>query len=162
MSMWDTVLAILIVVFLLLVSIAPHVHALNCETQISNVRIEQAVEVAGRAYGVDPCLVAAVIKAESDFQSRAVSPRGAEGLMQLMPDTAAILGVDDSFNIEWNIAGGTRYLNQMYAQFGTWRRALIAYNWGPGNLLKYGEDRMPEETQTYLLRVERFYGNTIK
>lgn len=129
--------------------------------KIVQLRVDQAIDVAGRAYRVEPRLIAAVIKAESAGREKAVSVRGARGLMQLMPDTARSLGVRDSFNIEQNVLGGTRYLRLMYDQFGSWRMALIAYNWGPGNLERYGADRMPRETRDYLVMVERFYGKQI-
>ena len=126
----------------------------NAKTEIYNTEIL----LAGRTYGVEPCLIASVIKAESDFDEQAVSPKGARGLMQLMPATARELGVRDSFDPVQNILGGTRYLKQMYEMFGSWRLALIAYNWGPGHLEKYGPNRMPKETRQYLERIERYYG----
>lgn len=124
----------------------------------SSSRINDAIMVASRAYDIEPELIQAVIKAESSFNERAVSPAGAKGLMQLMPKTARYLGVDDIFNIEQNILGGTRYLKEMKEMFGSTRLALIAYNWGPGNLAKYGKEKAPKETRDYLRRVEKFYG----
>ena len=133
---------------------------MSCENvEVNQQRIEQAIEVAGRAYGLDPCLLAAVIKAESSFKPDAISLRGARGLMQLMPDTATLLGVKDSFNIEQNILGGARYLADMAELFGSIRKGLAAYNWGPGNLAKYGMERIPEETRQYIQKVTvTFYG----
>lgn len=136
------------------------VYPMSCENvEVNQQRIEEAIEVAGRAYGLDPCLLAAVIEAESSFRPEAVSPRGARGLMQLMPDTATLLGVKDSFNIEQNIMGGARYLADMVEMFGSIRKGLAAYNWGPGNLAKYGMERRPKETVDYIERVTlTFYG----
>lgn len=74
-----------------------------------------------------------------------------------MPSTAKELGVADPFNPIDNIIGGTKYLRQMYDRFGTWRLALVAYNWGPTNLSNKGIERMPRETRNYLKRVEEFY-----
>jgi soluble lytic murein transglycosylase-like protein len=81
--------------------------------------------------GVDPCLVMAVIKAESNFNTHAVSPASAAGLMQLMPGTATELGVQDRFDPVQNISAGTLYLAQCIQQFGDIRLALAAYNSGP-------------------------------
>ena len=78
-----------------------------------------------------------------------------------MPRTAEILGVRDSLNPDENILGGTKYLRLMYDEFGSWRMALIAYNWGPGRLTHRGADRMPKETIDYLERVEKYYGKQI-
>ncbi len=124
---------------------------------VISYQFEEEINLAGRLYGVPAGLIAAVIKAESNFDPQAVSPRGAEGLMQLMPDTARELGVEDSFNPLSNILSGTKYLRQMYERFGTWRLALIAYNWGPTNLVKKGEENMPEETRNYLKRIGELY-----
>ena len=140
------------------------VHERNkqCEYEkIIQSNIKEAIVMAGRVYRVQPCLIAAVIKAESSFRPEAVSPRGAEGLMQLMPNTALELGVEDTFNPAENILGGAQYLREMYDQFGTWRLAVIAYNWGPGNLRQFGAEHMPKETRDYLRRVEIYYGKPL-
>lgn len=123
--------------------------------------IEELIRLAGFIYKVDPQLIEAVIRAESNWNVCAVSSAGAVGLMQLMPATAKELGVDNVFDPITNIIGGTRYLRRMYDLFGSLRSALIAYNWGPGNLEKYGEHMIPDETRQYLLRVTRFYGRSI-
>jgi hypothetical protein len=104
-----------------------------------------------------PELINGVIRAESNFKVRAVSSAGARGLMQLMPATAKELGVENSFDIEQNIDGGARYLRKMLDRFeGNVRKALAAYNAGPGTVIKYN-GRVPyAETRQYVRRVLRF------
>lgn len=111
---------------------------------------------AGHLYKVDPYLVRAVIKHESSFNSRAVSAKGAQGLMQLMPQTAREVGVRNSFDPVQNIDGGTRYLRQMIDQFGSLYTALLAYNAGPG---KVSRGRIPSESHRYASRVLHSYYN---
>jgi|GEM_PF-2448206 len=119
--------------------------------------IEQAVSAAADAYDLPRHLISGVIKAESDFQVRAVSPAGARGLMQLMPETAKELGVDNPFDIRQNIDGGARYLKKMIDLFdGDIEQALAAYNAGPGTI-KRSQGRIPyPETRVYVQRVLSF------
>ncbi|HEY3083490.1 MAG TPA: lytic transglycosylase domain-containing protein [Chloroflexota bacterium] len=107
---------------------------------------------AGR-HGVDPTLVAAVARAESGLDPRAVSRAGAKGLMQLMDGTARGLGVKDSFDPAQNVEGGTRFLSDMLDRFGSPELALAAYNAGPNAVLKHGGVPPFKETQTYVRRV---------
>jgi len=118
--------------------------------------IEQHVQKAAEKYDLPPALIKAVIRAESNFQVDAVSAAGAQGLMQLMPATAEELGVNDPFDIKQNIEGGTRYLRKMLDRFeGSVRKALAAYNAGPGTVIKYN-GRVPyPETRQYVKRVLR-------
>jgi len=120
-------------------------------------RIEGGIETAAHRYNLPKSLVRAVIKAESGFQVRAVSPAGAQGLMQLMPATAKEMGVTDAFDIDQNIDGGAKYLRAMLDRFdGDVKLALSAYNAGPGTVAKYN-GRVPyAETRNYVARVLRF------
>jgi soluble lytic murein transglycosylase-like protein len=115
------------------------------------------IEQAGQKYGVEPSLIKAVIQAESSGNPKAVSPAGAQGLMQLMPKTAAELGVYDPFNPAQNIMGGTRYLRQLLDRYqGDRKLALAAYNWGMGNVENHLKS-MPRETCNYIVKVENYY-----
>lgn len=111
------------------------------------------IQAAARANGIDAELIMAVIQAESNFNPQAVSPVGAEGLMQLMPATAAELGVNDAFDPEQNIQAGSRYLKRLLDRYdGDVSLALAAYNWGMGNLERHPE-QMPEETVQYVAKI---------
>ena len=134
----------------------------NSHAHMPDQRIVNAVEVAANAYDVKPELILAVIQTESSFRPHAKSPQGAQGLMQLMPRTAVLMGVVDVWNVEQNIMGGTRYLAEMMEMFGSTRKALIAYNWGPGNVIKKGVKNMPQETRDYLEIVLRHYTHFTK
>lgn len=120
---------------------------------------EDLIAKASARYCVDPALVKAVIKAESNFNHRAVSPVGARGLMQLMPATATMLRVEDSFHPENNIDGGVRYLRYLMDLFnGNLSLALAAYNAGENAVIRYN-NRIPpyQETQTYVKRVLSYF-----
>ncbi|MFP4687511.1 MAG: lytic transglycosylase domain-containing protein [bacterium] len=118
--------------------------------------LKQLIDGASRRQGVDSELIVAVMEAESDFDPEAVSSKGARGLMQLMPDTAAELGVDPD-DPQQNIEGGTRYLGQMISRYGELDKALAAYNAGPGQVDSYDEIPPFQETQNYVNKVLQRY-----
>lgn len=118
------------------------------------------IESAAAAHEVDPALVRAVIRVESNFEAQSTSPKGAMGLMQLMPGTARDLGVKNPYDPEENIHGGTRYLKILLERFdGDPAPALAVYNWGMGNMARHPE-RMPRETRAYVSRVMQEYAKT--
>ena len=120
----------------------------------SQTLIADSIKAAARKYNLPEKLIASVIQAESNFQVDAVSPAGAQGLMQLMPATAKELGVDNPFDARQNIDGGAGYLRQMLDRFGgEIRLALAAYNAGPGTVEKYNGNVPYRETQNYIERV---------
>lgn len=115
--------------------------------------------IAGRQR-LDPALLHAVISAESAFNPRAVSPKGAVGLMQLMPTTAERFGVSNPYDPIANIQGGARYLRLLLDQFKSTHLALAAYNAGEGAVIRYGNAIPPyPETRTYVERVLGFYNH---
>lgn len=124
----------------------------------STTTYDQDIRRIGRQYQVEPQLIKAIIQAESDFDHRAVSRRGALGLMQLMPDTARELRVANPFNPRENIDGGTRYLRQILDSFkGNLTLSLAAYNAGPGLVTRTGAVPEIPETQQYVTKVIRQY-----
>ena len=109
---------------------------------------------AARKHNMDPALIKAVIKAESNFNHRAVSRKGARGLMQLMPATASSLQVQDSFHPENNIEGGVKYLRYLLNYFnGNLPLALAAYNAGENAVIRHGGVPPYRETKEYIQRV---------
>ena len=120
--------------------------------------IEAEIEIAARTHGIDANLIRAVIRAESSYRPDAVSRAGAMGLMQLMPGTAASLGVTDPFDIRQNIDAGTRYLVRQLERFnGDLSLALAAYNAGPNAVIRHGGIPPFPETQNHVPRVLRFF-----
>jgi hypothetical protein len=116
--------------------------------------ISQVVNEASGRYRLDPDLVNSVIKAESGFNARAVSPKGAQGLMQLMPGTASQLGVPNAFDPEGNVEGGTKYLRELLERYNfDMVKALAAYNAGPQRVEKYGGVPPYYETRAYVARI---------
>lgn len=157
---------------------------LNAVTQIDNIktekveienstnkytdidyRINNAISISAKKYGIDENLIKAIIKVESNFNVNAKSSAGAKGLMQIMPSNYNHLGITDPFNIEQNINGGTKLLKEYMDKYdGNVKMALMAYNGGPGRMKNRGvksEDdlyKMPKETQNYVSKVMKYYG----
>jgi soluble lytic murein transglycosylase-like protein len=125
----------------------------------SKKKFDAMINSAASRYGIDPQLVKAIVKAESDYDEKAVSKKGATGLMQLMPATASRMGVRNIHDPEDNVEGGIRYLSQLLKMFD-WQvpLAVAAYNAGENAVVKYG-NRVPpyNETQTYVKRVMHYY-----
>ena len=116
------------------------------------------IKDASARYGVEAELIQAIIMAESSYNPRAVSKRGAQGLMQLMPSTAKALGVEDSFNPEHNIHGGVRYFKYLLDRFeGDVKMALAAYNAGSSRVREYQGIPPFKATQYYIDRVFSYY-----
>jgi hypothetical protein len=121
---------------------------------LNQAKLGAIVKKYAEEHGVDEDLVWAVMRQESGFNSRAVSPKGAMGLMQLMPGTAALMGVKDPFDVEQNIAGGIKYLETCLNRFDQdVSLALAAYNAGPGNVVKYQGCPPFQETRHYVAAV---------
>jgi soluble lytic murein transglycosylase-like protein len=117
--------------------------------------IDQLIERIAAQFSLAPELIRSVVAAESSYDPRAVSPVGAQGLMQLMPATAQELGVNDSFDPQQNLEGGSRYLKSLLDKYdGDLDHALAAYNWGQGNVDRRGLEQMPTETRNYLARIK--------
>ena len=118
------------------------------------------ISQASRRFGVDVSLVKAVIKAESDFDHRAVSQKGAQGLMQLMPETSDAMAVGNPFDPEENIFGGTRYLSILLKRFkNDTRLALAAYNSGPERVETHNGVPPIPETERFVKKVMHYYNN---
>ncbi|MBI5634595.1 MAG: lytic transglycosylase domain-containing protein [Nitrospirae bacterium] len=118
----------------------------------------QYIQKAASKYALEPELIRAVIKTESNGNHRAISRKGAKGLMQLMPSTARDMNVSNPFDPEENIEGGTRYLKYLLERFnGNMTLALAAYNSGPGTVEKYGNVPPIDETRQYVKRIFNLY-----
>ena len=127
-----------------------------------NPTIDQLIRTNANRFGIDPYLVFLVIEKESRFHTRAVSPKGAMGLMQLMPGTARRLGVRKPFDAAENIRGGTQYMRELMDMFGGKVDLVLAsYNAGEGAVLKYGRNVPPyRETRDYVKTIGKRYGLT--
>lgn len=134
--------------------------ALGWEVEFENYigSYEQIIKKMAAKYGVEPALIKAVIKAESNFDPAALSRKGAIGLMQLMPATAVNLKVSDPYNPHQNIEGGTKYLRNLSELFGNDLKLVIAaYNAGENAVIKYGRAIPPyKETKNYVKRVTTY------
>jgi len=127
----------------------------SAPTQVSSYR--DIIQHYSNQYRLDEALVKAVIKVESDYNPRSVSSKGAQGLMQLIPETARGLRVVNPFDPSENIRGGSQYLRQMLDQFdGNLELALAAYNAGPNAVRRHGGIPPYDETRTYIQRVKHY------
>lgn len=127
-----------------------------------NPKFDTLIRENGARYGVDPYLIFCVMEQESQFKPWVVSPKGARGLMQLMPGTAAHFGVRRAFDPAENIMGGTKYLKQLLENFnGRVDLVLAGYNAGEGAVMKYGRNVPPyRETRNYVQRISKRYGQS--
>lgn len=120
--------------------------------------LNQVIHTVSDQHHLDPDFISSVIHAESGFNQHAVSPKGAQGLMQLMPGTASKLGVSNAFDPRANVEGGTRYLSELLERYNfDVIKALAAYNAGPQRVQQYGGVPPYYETRTYVARIVRDY-----
>ena len=120
--------------------------------------LTEVINTVSDQHHLDPDFISSVIHAESGFNQHAVSPKGAQGLMQLMPGTASKLGVSNAFDPRSNVEGGTRYLNELLERYNfDVIKALAAYNAGPQRVQQYGGVPPYYETRTYVARIVRDY-----
>jgi len=117
-------------------------------------KMVEKVRHYARKYGIPERLFVELVRAESNFNPKAVSPKGAMGLCQLMPQTAKRLGVKRPFNPDENLEAGARYLKELYRKYRNWKLALAAYNAGEGAVEKYGKKVPPyRETRNYVKKI---------
>lgn len=141
-----------------------NIATINNENLNKDERIAAAIDKSAVKYGVDPNLIRAIIKVESNFDPNVVSSAGAKGLMQLMPENCTALGITDPLNIEQNIDGGVRHIKEYIDRYnGDIEMALMAYNGGPTRMMNRGVTsindiyKMPKETQNYVPKVMGYY-----
>lgn len=125
----------------------------------NETKFDEIIKKASEKHGVDFHLIKSVIKAESLFDVKAVSTAGAKGLMQLMPGTANEVGVENIFDPEENIMGGTKYLKKMLKKFKSTKNAIAGYNAGPAAVVYYNGIPPFDETRFYVDKVSGFYKN---
>jgi soluble lytic murein transglycosylase-like protein len=137
-------------------TVAPVSNVATGFTPHPKANLSEVVNEASGRYRLDPDLVNSVIKAESGFNVRAVSPKGARGLMQLMPGTASQLGVPNAFDAQANVDGGTKYLRELLEKYNfDLVKALAAYNAGPQRVARFGGVPPYYETRAYVARIVR-------
>lgn len=137
---------------------ASSVGAPSSAQRMNSESVRPYVTEAAQKYNVDPALIEAVIKQESAYNAGASSHVGAQGLMQLMPETAKELGVENSFDPRQNVMGGAKYLSQLMKMFdGNLTKVIAGYNAGPGAVSHYGGVPPYAETQDYVAKVLKNY-----
>jgi len=139
--------------------VAEMVAAGNRVWSTGNSKVDGLIRLYGKQYGVDPFLIYCTMAQESSFSANATSPKGAQGLMQLMPGTAARYGVTNPYDMAQSIRGGTRYLKDLLQMFnGRVDLALAGYNAGEGAVVKYGNSIPPySETRNYVKLILKRY-----
>ncbi len=144
-------------------SLAPGARPISGQVLVKDPQVAKLIQKYAKQHGVDPRLVQAMIRQESGFNATAVSPKGAMGLMQLMPETAASMGVEDPFDVEQNIKGGIRFFKSCLNRFDqNLPLALAAYNAGPGRVVEHQGMPPFKETQTYVKKIVLDYcGQTV-
>jgi len=135
------------------------IHPAEQSSSLPAASLHELVEKSAKAHNVDPLLVDSVIRVESGYNPNAVSPKGAQGLMQLMPPTAQMLGVNDSFDPAENIEAGVKYLKYLEDLYKDDRLALAAYNAGPAAVDRFKQVPPYPETQKYVEKVGKKYGD---
>ncbi|MDX1765038.1 MAG: lytic transglycosylase domain-containing protein [bacterium] len=135
----------------------PSKRAVSRDFSLYLPKYQQEIEQASSKYGVEPELIRAVILAESDFDPYAISYAGALGLMQLIPETAERMGVDDPFNPRQNIDGGTRYLGKLREMFDDLQLSVAAYHAGENRVARHGGIPPIPATRQYVQRVLKYY-----
>jgi len=142
---------------------SPTLAGSNLNWTTGNSRVDSLIRFYGKQHGVDPYLIFCLMAQESKFAAGAMSPKGAQGLMQLMPGTAARYGVTNPYDIAQSIQGGTRYLKDLLKMFnGRVDLALAGYNAGENTVIKYGYTVPPySETRNYVKLIIRRYGKKL-
>ena len=136
----------------------PEEQGLISDKKSQQCQFDNIIRQAGGAYGVSCALIKAIIHAESNFNPKAVSLKGAQGLMQIMPENNAALSISDPFDPRQNIMGGTKYLKRMLNRYqDNLSLALAAFNAGPTAVDKYQKIPPYEETRTYINKVNTLY-----
>jgi len=132
----------------------------SAQQQMNSASVRPIVQEAAGKYNLDPCLIEAVIKQESAYDANATSCVGAQGLMQLMPETAEWLGVKNPYDARENVMGGAKYLSQLMDRFdGDLTKVIASYNAGPTTVAEYGGVPPYPETQNYVEKVLKNYGD---